>query len=79
MTVKVFEFNKNKKIEFTKAELEKLLNEVYSEGYNEANRKYWTWSPSYYTTSELTTNKTNSDWITVTCSEDSTSGSIDLK
>ena len=32
MKVKVFRFNCNGKIEFTRAELEKLLNEIYEEG-----------------------------------------------
>ena len=31
--IKVFTLNKNKKIELTKQELEKLLNESYWEGY----------------------------------------------
>ena len=35
MKVKVFESNHNGKIEFTRAELEKLLNEIYKEGYRD--------------------------------------------
>ena len=51
MSVKVFQTNKAGKIEFTRCELEKLLNETYNEGYydGEAHAKnaYWTWtSPS---------------------------------
>ena len=51
MIVKVFESNSNGKIEFTRCELEKLLNEVYTKGYNagysEGSHKSWTWtSPS---------------------------------
>ena len=34
MIVKVFQKNKNGKIEFTQKELEDLLNEVYWDGYN---------------------------------------------
>ena len=34
MMVKVFQSNANGKIEFTRAELEKLLNEVYKKGYD---------------------------------------------
>ena len=34
MKIRVFSTNERGKIEFTKDELEKLLNEVYSEGYN---------------------------------------------
>ena len=51
MSIKVFKTNKAGKIEFTRCELEKLLNETYREGYtdgeNHAKSNYWTWtSPS---------------------------------
>lgn len=51
MSIKVFQTNKTGKIEFTRCELEKLLNETYREGYtdgeNHAKSNYWTWtSPS---------------------------------
>lgn len=51
MSIKVFKTNKIGKIEFTRCELEKLLNETYREGYtdgeNHAKSDYWTWtSPS---------------------------------
>ena len=68
MSVKVFQTNKAGKIEFTRCELEKLLNETYKEGYrdgeNHAKSSYWTWtSPSivnttpYYGLTCLDTNK----------------------
>lgn len=68
MSVKVFQTNKAGKIEFTRCELEKLLNETYNEGYrdgeNHAKSSYWTWtSPSivnttpYYGLTCLDTNK----------------------
>ena len=68
MSVKVFQTNKAGKIEFTRCELEKLLNETYNEGYrdgeNHAKSSYWTWtSPSivntapYYGASCSDTNK----------------------
>ena len=48
MMVKVFQSNANGKIEFTRAELEKLLNEVYKKGYDagayDTKQNYWTWS-----------------------------------
>lgn len=51
MSVKVFQTNANGKIEFTRAELEKLLNEIYKEGHrdgeNKANNSYWTWTAPY--------------------------------
>lgn len=46
--VKVFTPNKAGKIEFTKTELENLLNEVWLDGYN-ANKYYWN-SPTWYST-----------------------------
>ena len=42
MMIKVFELNKNKKIELTKEELEKLLNQAYWEGYY--NKSTWTYT-----------------------------------
>lgn len=55
MSIKVFKTNKAGKIEFTRCELEKLLNETYREGYtdgeNHAKSNYWTWtSPSLINT-----------------------------
>ena len=47
MKVKVFQSNRNGKIEFTRAELEKLLNEVYTDGYNEGKSSHWTWTSPY--------------------------------
>ena len=44
MKIKVFTKNKDGKIEFTEDELKKLLDEVYSEGYNDHT---WTWQPPY--------------------------------
>lgn len=47
--IKVFELNKNKKIELTKEELENLLNQAYWEGYR--NKNTWTYTtPNYWTT-----------------------------
>ena len=49
--VKVFTTNSDGKIEFTKDELEKVLNEVWQDGRNSASSYWWT-SPTitpYYT------------------------------
>ena len=55
MKIKVFEPNRYGKIEFTRAELEKLLNEVYTDGYREgeyeAHTRSWTWASPYLSTS----------------------------
>lgn len=48
MIVKVFQKNKNGKIELTKEELEALLNEVYWDGYRANSTWSWT-SPLPYT------------------------------
>lgn len=64
MIVKVFESNKDGKIEFSKVDLEKLLNEIYKNGYNagyaEGSSKSFTWtSPYLSTTSNPTITVTN--------------------
>ena len=64
MIVKVFQKNKNGKIEFTKEELETLLNEVYWDGYK-ANST-WTWTtPLSYPIYTTTNSKTNTTAITI--------------
>ena len=79
MSVKVFQTNSNGKIEFTRAELEKLLNDTYKEGHrdgeNKANSNYWTWTaPTLTSCPTITYGNTNTgtirttpDSITVTC------------
>lgn len=60
--IKVFTVNENGKIEFTKAELEKLLNEVYAEGQRNCNcNNSLTWTSPYATPYYSTTRATNSD------------------
>ena len=52
MSIKVFTMpvNNSGKVEFTKQELEKLLNDVYNDGYRQgeadAKSNYWTWCPT---------------------------------
>lgn len=79
MKVKIFQPNHNGKIEFTRAELERLLNEVYNDGYREgeaAGQKHsWAWTSPYisnqtYCATALdTTNDKGIDKLT--CSSDS--------
>ena len=48
--IKVFTVNGNGKIEFTKAELEKLLNDTYAEGQRNCNcGSHITWTSPYIT------------------------------
>ena len=77
MSIKVFQTNKAGKIEFTRCELEKLLNETYKEGYADgeahAKKDYWTWtSPTLTSTPSVTyggnsTIRTTPDSTTITC------------
>lgn len=63
MNVKVFQTNEKGKIEFTRCELEKLLNETYKDGYKDGCSEgekhtkgdYWTWTTPSLTNSNLTT------------------------
>ena len=65
MMVKVFEYNKHHKIEFTKEELEELLNEVYQQGYSDSSRKYWYWTSPTITTPTW-------DYTKITCGDSTT-------
>ena len=60
--VKVFTTNEKGKIEFTREELEAILNEVWNDGYNHHGTYWWT-SPTYSTGIPL-----ENDVITITCS-----------
>jgi hypothetical protein len=64
MSVKVFQTNKAGKIEFTRCELEKLLNETYKEGYADgeahAKKDYWTWISPAVTTNYPSISYSNS-------------------
>ena len=66
MKVKVFQPNSHGKIEFTRAELEKLLNEVYDGGFRDGEiaqreKSTWTWTSPYTYSDNITlTNRTNS-------------------
>lgn len=66
--VKVFTANERGKIEFTREELEALLNEVWNDGHNHNNWYWWT-SPTitmpYYSTG--TPFPLKYDGITITC------------
>lgn len=73
--IRVFEINKNGKIEMSKSELETILNEVYNEGKTDGKSELWTWTPPYYNT--LTTTHNTPDKFTYNLSSDSTSSSSD--
>lgn len=45
-TIRIITVKENGKIEFTKDELEKLLNEAYQDGYDDAKKEFK--SPLYY-------------------------------
>ena len=82
MKVKVFQSNHNGKIEFTRAELEKLLNETYTDGFRDGEayqreKSSWTWTSPYRYNDNITlTNATNTTDHTqpidkLTCTYDS--------
>lgn len=59
--IKVFTTNKNNKIEFTKEELQKLLDEAYWDGYR-ANNGTWTYTtPNYNPFHWVTTTSSSGD------------------
>lgn len=60
MQVKVFKFDKNGRISFTQAELERLLNEVYNGGFNDGKKTYWTWTSPYWSWTSTTASNANS-------------------
>ena len=66
--VKVFTTNSNGKIEFTKEELENVLNEVWRDGYN-SNKYNWWMSPTMTHPSPITT--TTDKTVDIKCEIDS--------
>lgn len=64
--VKVFTTNEKCKIEFTREELEALLNEVWNDGYNHHGTYWWT-SPTLTTPYYSTGTPLKNDGITITC------------
>lgn len=68
--IKVFTTNKNNKIEFTKEELQKLLDEAYWDGYR-ANSGTWTYTTPNYNPFrwDITTASSGNNQYTVTCND----------
>ena len=50
--IKVFNVNEKGKIEFTKEQLEQLLNETYRDGYNDGTTHTYSWTTPYLNCSE---------------------------
>lgn len=65
MMVKVFTLNKNGKIELTKEELQKLLDDSYWEGYRANHSNYYTYTTPSINPWTITCNSA-SDKITLT-------------
>lgn len=89
MKVKIFQPNHNGKIEFTCAELEKLLNEIYSSGYQEGEAagrsQSWTWTspsiatqPYYTTTTPGVSNDKNIDKLAYDAIKEKAPGAITI-
>ena len=70
MNIRVFATNNLGKIEFDRTSLEKLLNEIYEEGYRagekHAKDNYWTWCPTITTTTTPYYNNVSGSTITTT-------------
>lgn len=49
MKYKIFSLDENGRISFTKEELEKLLDEVYTDGYEQGSKKYVYCYPTTHT------------------------------
>lgn len=92
MKVKVFQTNNQGKVEFTRAELEKLLNEVYTEGYKdgEVSGRSQNWTAPYinstlrcgdvvYTNSTAANNDKEKNIDKLTCTSDVASPNIEKK
>lgn len=50
MKTKIFTKNEKGKIEFTEAELKKLLDEIYNEGYNDGKSRSYTYTTPIHAT-----------------------------
>ena len=70
--IKVFTTNKNNKIELTKEELQKTLDEAYWDGYRAGNSTSWTyttpsWTPYRWVTSTTSTGNEYTITASSTC------------
>jgi hypothetical protein len=77
MKVKVFQPNSQGKIEFTRAELEKLLNEVYDGGFRDGEiaqreKSTWTWTSPYVYNNDLGTTTASSTNVPLTINSSTT-------
>lgn len=76
--VRIFYPDKNNKLSFSKDELEKLINEVYQEGYNDAKNEWCTITyPSTTPYSSLSPYYTATTATTVDCKDCITSDKAD--
>ena len=94
MSIKVFTMpvNNSGKVEFTRQELEKLLNDVYNDGYRkgeaDAKNNYWTWCPTITNASDSTSTSNaikpsitylNNSTATATGSTNATTDTLEMK
>lgn len=70
--IKVFTPNEKGKIEFTKEELELLLNEVWNDGYYHHGTYWWQSPPSITPTITTSHYRTSDSGIKITCGEGGT-------
>ena len=77
MKVKVFQPNSHGKIEFTRAELERLLNEVYDGGFRDGEtaqreKSTWTWTSPFIYNNDLGTTTASSTNVPLTINSSTT-------
>ena len=77
MKVKVFQSNSHGKIEFTRVELEKLLNEVYEGGFRDGEaaqreKSIWTWTSPFVYNNDLGTTTTSGTNVPLTINSNAT-------
>ena len=70
MKVKVFTKNQNGKIEFTEDELQKLLDEIYNEGYWDSKKNNYIYTTPYTHTYPYTVYSTSTSATSVDCSNE---------
>ncbi len=73
MRIKIFTPNEYGRIELTKEELEKLLNESYQQGWNDKPNYYY--NQPYYTLCSNTANTADASYATLTTTVDNVTAS----
>lgn len=71
MKYKIFSLDEDGRISFTKEELEKLLDEVYNDGYEQGSKRYVYCYPTTYTEPYITYSSQSQNINTITTATNS--------